>query len=224
MPAVAFDLQHPEIIAQELSEAARVLAKEPEAPVSVRGLVEELADQIVDMGVEPLAVVDPVFWTLLQNAALTATLALQIEDERQQRRRLRLSLEQMRFLFARLAEGKPVSEERNPKEVARWLAETLQVPQRRLAGVLGVGERTVQRWLSESDATTPDGEDARRLLLVARLANQLRHSFAGPGVVAWLEEPHSELGGRPPVDLLETPGQAEDLMQSAIASRMSIAT
>jgi DNA-binding transcriptional regulator YiaG len=224
MPAVAFDLHHPELIAQELSEAARVLAKEPEAPLSVRRVVEDLADQIVEMGVEPLAVVDPVFWTMLQNAALTATRALQIEDERQQRRRLRVSLEQLRFLFARLAEGKPVSEERNAKEVARWLAETLQVPQRRLAGVLGVGERTVQRWLSESDPTTPDGEDARRLRLVARLANQLRHSLAGAGVMAWLEEPHAELGGHPPADLLEAPGQAEDLMQAAIATRMSIAT
>jgi putative toxin-antitoxin system antitoxin component (TIGR02293 family) len=212
------------MIAQELGEAARVLAKQPEAPLSVRALVEDLADQIVDMGVEPLAIVDPVFWTMLQNAALTATRALQIEDDRQQRRRLRVSIEQMRFLFARLAEGKPVAEERGSKEVVRWLADTLQVPQRRLAGVLGVGERTVQRWMSESDATTPDGEDARRLRLVARLANQLRHSFAGPGVVAWLEEPHSELGGHRPVDLLETPGQAEELMQAAIASRISIAT
>ena len=221
---MAFDLEHPEVIAQELSEAARVLAKQREAPVSVRRLVEDLADQIVDLGVEPLAVVDPVFWTMLQNSALTATRALQIEDDRQQRRRLRVSLEQMRFLLARLAEGKPVSEERDAKEVARWLAETLRVPPRRLARVLGVSERTVQRWISESDPTTPDGEDARRLRLVARLANQLRHSLTGPGVVAWLEEPHSELGGHPPVGLLEAPGQAVELMQAAIASRISIAT
>ena len=224
MPAVAFDLHHPDVVAHELGEAARVLAGEPEAPASVRGLIEDLAEQIVGLGVQPLEVVDPVFWTQLQNAALTAVTALQIEDERQQRRRLRVSLEQMRFLFARLAEGQPVSEERSPKEIARWLLATLDVPQQRVAALLGVGGRTFQRWVSASDLTAPGGEDAARLRLLARLTNQLRHSFTGPGVVAWLEEPHPELGGHPPIDLLNAAGQTEELMRLAMASRISIAT
>lgn len=87
-----------------------------------------------------------------------------------------------------------------------------------------MGERTVQRWLSHADATALDGEDARRLWLVARLAGQLRHSFAGAGVVAWLEEPHAGLSGSRPVDLLGDAGRAGQLMQAAMASRISIAT
>lgn len=96
---------------------------------------------------------------MLQNAALSATRALQVEDEREQRRRLRVSLEQLHFLFARLAEGREVAEDRDPKEVARWL-----------------------------------------------------------------EAPNAALDGERPADLLAAPGQAENLMRAAIASRMSIAT
>lgn len=224
MAVLVFDLDHPELIAQELGEAGRALSRADAPPPFVRELVAELSDQVVAMGVEPLASIDPLFWTMLQNAALSATRALQVEDEREQRRRLRVGLEQLRFLFARLAEGREVSEDRDPKELARWLVQTLTVPQRRLAELLGVGDRTLQRWLSHTDATSPDGDDARRLWLVARLASQLRHSFGGAGVVAWLEEPNATLDGARPADLLAAPGQAEHLMRAAIASRMSIAT
>lgn len=224
VPIAAFDLDHPDLIAHELAEAGRALSRVDAPPPSVRALVEELSDQVVAMGIEPLTSIDTLFWAMLQNAALSATRALQVDDEREQRRRLRVSLEQLRFLFARLAEGREVAEDRDPKEVARWLAETLAVSQRRLAELLGVGDRTLQRWLSRTDATSPDGEDARRLWLVARLASQLRHSFAGAGVTAWLEEPNAGLEGARPTDLLADPGQAENLMRSAIASRLSIAT
>jgi hypothetical protein len=130
----------------------------------------------------------------------------------------------MRFLFARIAEREPIGEERPANEVARWLESTLpSVAQPQKANLLGVGLRTYQRWVSDRESTMPTGRDERRLRVVARIVNQLRHSLTGPGVVDWFEHPRADLGGSPPVEVLDDADRLEPLLAAAAASRGNVA-
>jgi hypothetical protein len=223
MPAIGFDLRHPELVARELSEANRRLALEPETPLSIVGLVEDLTDAIGGADDHALAAINPWLWIAVQGAALRAQSALR-EADPDRRRHLRLALEQLRFLFARIADRQPVGEDEPSDAVARWLEATLpSVSQQRKADLLGVGLRTYQRWVSERERAAPAGDDDRRLRVVARLVNQLRHSLTGPGVVDWFEHPRADLGGARPVELLDDPDRLEPLLAAAAASRGNVA-
>jgi hypothetical protein len=223
MSATAFDLREPSRVAHELGEANRRLAREAETPPSVVELVEDVADAIAAGDDRELAVVNPWLWIRLQGAALRAQAALRADDPGR-RRQLRLALEQMRFLFARIAEREPIGEEQPAGEVARWLEATLpSVSQARKAALLGISPRTYQRWISERDTTSPAGEDERRLRVVARLVNQLRHSLTGPGVIEWFEHPRADLDGASPADMLGDPEKLERLLAAAAASRGNVA-
>src|SRR5438093_3406237 len=98
MAAVAFDLRHPELVAHELEEANRSLARESEVRGSILELVEDLADQMSDTEASQLESVDPYLWIELQQAAMKALGAVREDDPQEQRRRVRLALEQLRFL------------------------------------------------------------------------------------------------------------------------------
>jgi hypothetical protein len=223
MSATLFDLEHPLVVAHELGEANRRLAREAETPAAVIGLVEDIADAISDGDRHDLAVVNPWLWIRVQGAALRAQASLR-EDDPQRRRQLRLALEQMRFLFARIAEREPIGEDQSASEVARWLEATLpSVSQQQKADLLRVGGRTYQRWISDREPTTPSGEDERRLRVVARLVNQLRHSLTGPGVIEWFDHPRADLDGASPADTLDDPARLEPLLAAAAASRGNVA-
>jgi hypothetical protein len=222
MTSVAFDLRHPDLVAHEIGSANQRLAREAEVPASIRALVADLADALDDSDPDELGA-DPYLLLDVQRTVTRALRAAAEEDPLVERRAVRLALEHLRFLFARLAEGAPVSEDRPAKEVARWLATRLDVPQRALAELVGVHERTFQRWTSDTEASAPSGDDARRLRVVAQLAAQLRFALTGPGVVAWFGRPRDELGG-PPADLLDDPDELTDLRRAARAARGSHAT
>lgn len=223
MSATTFDIKQPSIVAHELGEANRHLAREALTPASVVGIVENIADAIAEGDENELATVNPWLWIRVQAAALRAQAALRDEDPRR-RRQLRLALEQMRFLFARIADREPIGEDRPASEVARWLEATLpSVAQPRKASLLGVGSRTYQRWISERESTSPSGSDERRLRVVARIVNQLRHSLTGPGVIDWFEHPRADLAGARPEEVLDDPAQLESLLAAAAASRGNVA-
>jgi hypothetical protein len=223
MSATVFDLENPLVVAHELGEANRRLAREPEAPPSVIGLVEDIADTISRGDEHDLAVVNPWLWIRVQGAALRAQASLR-EDDPERRRQLRLALEQMRFLFARIAERQPIGEDEPANEVARWLETTLgSVSQQQKAQLLQVGARTYQRWISDQDATTPTAEDERRLRVVARIVNQLRHSLTGPGVIEWFGHPRADLEGASPAEVLDDANSLESLLAAAAASRGNVA-
>jgi uncharacterized protein (DUF2384 family) len=223
MSLVAFDLRHPDLVAHELGEANLRLARAEEVPASIVGLIADLSEQIADADSADLQAIDPYLWIELQQAALRALRAAYDGESDDQRRQVRISLEQLRFLLTRLAERQPVADDRPIQDVARWLDTVLVVPQRRKAELLGVGTRTFQRWIAQ-DPTRPEAEDERALRIVARIANQLRHSLGGAGIVDWLEQPRDELGGRRPVDILRNSNSTEQLLSLAVGSRASAAS
>ena len=223
MSATTFDLRRPELVAHELAEANRRLARETETPAAIQGLVADLADAIAADDDDELAVVNPWLWIRVQGAALRAQSALR-HDDPDRRRQLRLALEQMRFLFARIADRQPLGEDRSSKEIVHWLEEKLpSVSQQGKAGLLGVGVRTYQRWVSERESSMPSGNEDRRLRVVARIVNQLRHSLTGPGVVDWFEHPRLDLDGARPADLLDDADRLQELLAAAASSRGNVA-
>jgi uncharacterized protein (DUF2384 family) len=219
MPAIAFDLRNPELVAHELAEANRRLAREDAVSASILELIRDVCEQIADIEARELEAIDPYLWIELQQAALKTLGALGEGDPRAERRQVRIGLEQLRFLLTRLAEREPVAEDRPITEVARWLDQVIAAPQRRKAEILGVGERTYQRWIAVGSPTVPDAQDERALRLLARIVNQLRHSLGGAGVVDWLEHPRDELGNARPIDLLRDATATERLLTLAVATR-----
>ena len=219
MTAITFDLSNPEAVAHELGEANRRLAREPEVPMSVTSLAEDVATAISDTEVAELADVDPYLWIDIQRAAIHAQSAVRDTDERARRRRTRIAIEQLRFLLARLAERAPVGDEQPFDEVLRWLDGKLgSTTQAAKAELLGVSERTYQRWLTHD--STPGAEDEQRARIVARVVNQLRHSLTAPGVVDWFAHPRADLGGASPRQALEGgAGRVGDVLTAALASR-----
>jgi hypothetical protein len=223
MTLVAFDLRNPEGAAHELGEANRRLAGEEMVPGSITELIRDLCDQIAETDTEALQAIDPYLWIELQQAALRAQQVVYTDDAADQRRRARIALEQLRFLLTRLAERRPVAEDRPIGDVVRWLDSVVPVPQRRKADLLRVGERTYQRWVSATNPTHPEADDERAVRLLARIVSQLRHSLGGRGVVDWLEHSREELDGAPPVDVLRDPEATGRLLELAVATRSSVA-
>jgi putative toxin-antitoxin system antitoxin component (TIGR02293 family) len=204
---------------REIAQRNMLLAKSSEIPDDLQFFVDDLADQLIDLPETASLRVDPYLLMTAQRALLGSLRALSIDDVSLAREQVRVRLEQLRQVYRDLAEGEAVYEDRSAKKVAAWLADVLDVPQARLAELLGVSPRTFQRWISEKNAAAPDGEDARRIRVVARIANHLRHVLTGPGVVHWFESPNSQLQTARPLDLLDDPDAAARLTTLAASAR-----
>jgi uncharacterized protein (DUF2384 family) len=199
------DIAQPQALAASLAEANRELEREPTAPPAVLDLVASVCEQIAEAPRERWAAVAPDQWIELQQAALrTQRVVLGEADRRAQRAQLRLLVEELRFRLARLDEQDAYGADRPIGEVVRWLDRALPVGQSAKAELLGVHDRTYQRWVAENGASRPTGDDDRRVRLVARLVGELRHVLTGPGAVAWLERPLDALDGRTPVAVIES--------------------
>ncbi|WP_249010369.1 hypothetical protein [Conexibacter sp. DBS9H8] len=223
MSATGCDLRQPAVVERELAGANARLAGSAETPAAVIGLVEDLADAIGAGDRSSVATVNPWLWIQVQGAALRAQAALREEDP-VRRRALRLALEQLRFLFARIAERAPVGEAEPAGAIARWLEATLAaVPQAQKAALVGVSPRTYQRWIAAGEAVHLGAEEERRLRVLARLVNQLRHSLTAPGVIDWFDTPRQDLDGAAPGELLGDPARLEALLGAAAASRGHVA-
>jgi uncharacterized protein (DUF2384 family) len=207
-------------IAEELAERNLRLARETEISEDLRLYLEQLADYVSAFTSEAPGEVDPYLLLAAQSALIGALRVLDSPDTAGARREMRTRLEQMRHVFRDIAEGGPLYEDRSAREIARWLATVLDTSQASLAELLGVSARTFQRWISEAGPGEPQGEDARRVRVVAQIANHLRHALTGPGVVRWFARPHPRLGGDRPLDLLDDP-QAADLLATLAAGARS---
>src|SRR5680860_9715 len=204
-------------IERELRARNLYLARKTEVSHDLRLYLEQLGDE-VDTLAWGTADIDPYLLISVQSALNHAMRLFYSTDSADARRQMRTRLEQMRQVFRDIAEGGPLYEDTSAKEIARWLANVLDVSQASLAELLGVSTRTFQRWISDV-GSGPDGDDARRIRVVARIANHLRHALTGPGVVRWFQLPHPQLDGRRPLDLLEDPQATDELTTLAASVR-----
>jgi hypothetical protein len=209
------DLAQPAAAAAAVDALNDGLAAESRVPDGVAGAVAALAAAVRATPLERWTAADPYLALLVHRAVLDAQAA--VEDGA--RDALRIALERLSHALAALGEAEEVGDARTPKELARWLAGAVEVPQRDLADLLGVDLRRFQRWISPRERTQPDGEDARRLRAVARVVGQLRHAFTPAGVVAWFDWPRPELGGVTPRELLGDPVRLPDLLLAAGSTR-----
>lgn len=204
---------------EEIARRGLLLASQEEIPEDLGFFIDELADQLLDLPDDATLRVDPYFLLAAQRALIGSLRALDSDDPTWTRRQMRIRLEQLRQVYRDLAEGAAIYEDRPAKDIARWLDEALDVSQARLAELIGVSSRTFQRWVSETEPVSPEGEDARRIRVVAGAANHLRHVLTGPGVVRWFEEPNTRLDGRSPLDLLSDPSASGRLSTLAASTR-----
>lgn len=101
------------------------------------------------------------------------------------------------------------------REVDGWLP---NVPDRVIAGLLGVDRRTLSRWRHQSERPP-----TRSLRAFARIVAILRHNWDEEGIVAWFERPRRELGARRPASLLDDPGAERQLVNAARSGRSQYA-
>lgn len=206
---------------QDLADANERLAREDSVSGDVRKVIHDLVQELLEMTDSEVAQMDPYLLLALQRGALHAEAALNAEPGRDQRRQLRIALEQVRQAFRDFSGAWPIADDRSAKDVARWLADKVSVPQATLASLVGTTGRTFQRWISLTDSTRPLGIEEQRLRVVARITNHLRHALTGPGVVSWLQTPRPELNGRSPIDLVDEPDATRTLLTLASRARSS---
>ncbi len=198
-----------------VNEATKLLQRSKTVP----GEVAQLIDSFETLGAAtPLRLeADPYLTTTLWAAAFRAEKALRHDDPEDQRRDVRIALEQFRHALRDIAENRPYNDDVPVREVLARTVETLATPQKTLADLLGVSVRQLQRWLAH-DGPEPATDDAARIRVVGQVVNQLRHSFTGPGVVAWFYREHPVLGQRP-IELLDDPLCYPQLLGAATAAR-----
>jgi DNA-binding transcriptional regulator YiaG len=217
------DLSQPAAAATEIQRLNDRLASESAIPPAIVAAVREIAFGIEETNLRRWETVDPTHAVIVLRSAVSAQLALEEPDSPAARDQLRIALESIRQSLAAIAEREPVSAERTPKEVVQWLAARTEVPQGRLAELLGVSARQLQRWLSATESAQPEGDDARKVRLVARIVNQLRFALTPAGTVEWFGWSRTDLGSRSPLELLDDPIEEPRLLMIAGAMRSTLA-
>ncbi|ORA40241.1 hypothetical protein BST20_06690 [Mycobacterium branderi] len=199
-----------------MNEATKLLQRSKTVPDEVARLVDSLEPTLG--AATPLRLqADPYLMTTLWAAAFRAEKALRHDNDTDQRRDIRVALEQFRHALRDITENQPYGDDAPVRDVLGRTAEILAAPQKTLADLLGVSVRQLQRWLA-SDGPQPAADDAARIRILGQVVNQLRHSFTGPGVVAWFHREHPVLARRP-IDLLDDPLCYPNLLGAATGAR-----
>lgn len=213
MVTPAIDLQG---LLGQVNDATKVMQRSKTVPQQVVALIDGLGSSL-PQAMPARGQSDPYLAAALWEAAYSAEKALRHDNSDEQRRDLRLALEQFRHALRDIVENQPYSEGAQIRDILARIAETIAAPQKTLAELLGVSVRQLQRWLA-ADGPEPAGDDAARIRAVGQVVNQLRHTFTGPGAVAWFYRPHPVLG-EPPLDLLADPLRYPQLLSAATAAR-----
>lgn len=200
----------------QVNDATKLLQRSTSVPSEVARLIDGF-EQTLGAATPLRLEADPYLTTTLWAAAFRAEKALRHDDAAQQRRDVRIALEQFRHALRDIIENRPYADDAPVRDVLTRTAEVLVTPQKTLADLLGVSVRQLQRWLAH-DGTEPAADDAARIRAVGQVVNQLRHSFTGPGVVAWFYREHPVLRRRP-IDLLDDPLSYPGLLDAASAAR-----
>jgi hypothetical protein len=203
-------------VLSRVNEATRLLQRSKTVPAEVAQLIDSFEPTLG--AATPLGLdADPYLTTTLWAAAFRAEKALRHDNAADQRRDVRVALEQFRHALRDITENQPYSDDAPVREVLAKTVEVIAAPQKTLAGLFGVSVRQLQRWLAD-DGPEPAADDAARIRVVGQLVNQLRHSFTGPGVVAWFYREHPVLGRRP-IELLDDPLSYPQVLGAAAAAR-----
>ena len=216
------ELTDPAAVAAEIGRINSLVGGSPEVPAEAWQLVSEMESRLEGLAVSRWQTIDPYLQAVFLRGYAQASKALKNQGDPDARRLLRLGLERMRHALEEIGQASQVSDELSPKELVRWLSRIVPVPQQELSDVLGVERRKFQRWLNESPK--PEGDDALRVAVVARIVNQLRHSFTPVGVIRWFNRPRAELKGKKPKSLLTRVEDLPRLVGLASAVRHSDAT
>lgn len=221
---VVTEISRPAETAEEIARLNNELARKHAIPAEIHEAVRDIAAAIGQTALARWEAVDPYLTLIIHRAIIQAEEAIRSRDEVEARDQLRVALESLRQGFAAIAESEPVGDERSPKEIVRWLTDNAEVPQSRLADLLGVSLRQFQRWASTSQPTQPEGDDARRVRAVARIINQLRFALTPAGAVEWFGWPREDLDGRAPRELLDQPEGLPKLASIAGSMRSTYAS
>jgi uncharacterized protein (DUF2384 family) len=205
----------------ELDEVQRELAISPTVPDAT---AQRLWRVLVEVPTTPdeLQGMDPYLAQAFLGGAIESLRALHEDDRRAQRRALRVGVEQLRQALRDAVAEEVVGPAQPAGALARWLVDSLRVSVGDLSRVVGVSPRTLHRWM-EDDTVEPSSKDGARLATVARVANQLRHVFTGPGVIGWFERPSAALDGDTPQALLDDPVRYPDVLTAARRYRSMVA-
>jgi hypothetical protein len=215
-----FQLTDPAEAARRVAALNMELAREREIPDRIAAAVDDIVSSMSETGTEQWLTISPELAMHVLRSIIDAQQALIRPDEGlAPRNALRSALGRLSQALGLIAEGSPVSPDRSPKEVARWLIETLDVPQREIAAVLGVPLRTFQRWVSAAERAEPEGEDSDRLRVLAAVVNQLRFGLTGSGIIRWFDVKNAWLDGKRPRTLLSDPLEQPRLLSAARALR-----
>lgn len=166
----------------------------------------------------PLATVDP----YLSNAILTATVHALTALDADELDGLRLAVERLRQALRDVGDERPVWVA-GPEQAAFWLRDQ-GISVGDLSDLLSVAESTVRRWTSPEDAQAPSGDNAERLIVLAKIVNHLRHAMTSRGAVQWLLRPHPALDDRRPVDDLKDQASYQRLVHLASGTRSIVAS
>ncbi|HYZ69146.1 MAG TPA: hypothetical protein VE666_15320 [Mycobacterium sp.] len=200
----------------EVNEATKRLQRSTTVPEQVIELIDSF-ESALGGGTPSRLEADPYLTSALWSAAYRAQKALRHENPAERRRDVRIALEQFRQALRDIVENQPYNEGAAVRDVLARTVETVAAPQKTLAELLGVSVRQLQRWLA-ADGPAPAAQDAARIRAVGQVVNQLRHTFTGPGAVAWFYRRHPVLGKRP-IDLLDDPLAFPRVLGAATAAR-----
>lgn len=217
------DLSQPAVAAREIQRLNDRLAGTSVIPSEIADDVRDIVAGVDRTNLRRWETVDPTHAVIVLRSAVSAQRALEAPESAIARDQLRVALESIRQSLAAIAEREPVADGRDSKQVVQWLLARTEVSQARLAGLLGVSARQLQRWLSAGEGARPEGEEARKVRLVARIVNQLRFALTPAGTVEWFSWPRSDLDSRAPIDLLDDPVEEPRLLRAAGAMRSTLA-
>jgi hypothetical protein len=203
-----------------VSDATRLLQRSSTVPSEVAQLIDSF-DSTLGASTPLQLGADPNLTTTLWAAAFRAEKALRHDNDEQQRRDVRVALEQFRHALRDIVERRPYDDGAPVRDVLIKTADAVGVPQKTLAELFGVSVRQLQRWLAPG-GSEPAADDAARIRAVGNVVNQLRHSFTGPGVVAWFDREHPVLRSRP-IELLDDPLCYPEILGAATAARATTA-
>jgi hypothetical protein len=199
-----------------VNKATKLMQRSPAVPPQIAELIDSF-DSVLGAATPLDLEADPYLTATLWAAAFRAEKALRHVSADDQRRDVRVALEQFRHALRDIVEGQPYDDGAPVRDVLARTASTLATSQKTLAELLGVSVRQLQRWLAH-DGSEPGADDAARIRAVGNVVSQLRHSFTGPGVLAWFDREHPVLKRRP-IELLNDPLSYPQVLSAATAAR-----